>query len=286
MDSFFRGLTEADVKIGFVKEWLWSCLPSVISFTISVILAIIVAFIGMWIIKGIRKLVRKKMEKYSVATGVIQFVDKTLLVLGIILLILLILGMFGITTSSIAATIASIGVTAGFAFQGSLSNFAGGILILLLHPFKVGDYIVEDSKGKEGTVVEISIFYTKILTADEKLVVVPNGTLANTSLTNLTHDAKRMINTKFCISYEDDIRMAKQVIEEVAKQIPTRIDGEEIKVFVDELGDNSVVLGARVFVETDTYIDSLWQFREDVKYALDEHGITIPYNQLDVHVMK
>ena len=173
-------------------------------------------------------------------------------------------------------------MTAGLALQGSLANLAGGVLILVLHPFKVGDYIVEDTKGNEGTVIEISIFYTKLRTIQNEIVVVPNGNLANTSLTNITTENKRMINKTFAISYEDDIRTAKKIIRQVAEDIPTRIKEDEIKVFVNDLGDSSVDIGVRVFVEMDNYFDTMWQFFEDVKYALDENGITIPYNQLQV----
>ena len=178
--------------------------------------------------------------------------------------------------------LASLLMTAGLALQGSLANLAGGVLILVLHPFKVGDYIVEDTKGNEGTVIEISIFYTKLRTIQNEIVVVPNGNLANTSLTNITTENKRMINKTFAISYEDDIRTAKKIIRQVAEDIPTRIKEDEIKVFVNDLGDSSVDIGVRVFVEMDNYFDTMWQFFEDVKYALDENGITIPYNQLQV----
>lgn len=286
MTDTINNYFSSDFDSGVLKAWFAGCMSEVANFIICVLLALIIYAIGIKILKGIRKLVTKRLKAHDVDKGVIQFVDKTLLVAGIIAIIVIVLGLFGITTSSIAAAIASLGITAGFAFQGSLSNFAGGILILVLKPFKVGDYIREDTKNNEGTVKEISIFYTKLITADGKLVVVPNGTLANSSMTNLTHCEKRMINAKFGISYEDDIKMAKNILENLAMNIPTRIEGEDVKVFVFELGDSSVDIGVRVYIETETFWDNYWKFIEDVKYAFDEHGISIPYDQLDVHMTK
>lgn len=269
---------------GVVKTWLEGFLPSAISFFWSVVLALIIWFVGIKIVKVFNKLASRALKRHNAEEGAIQFINGLIKALGYLVLIVVILNLFGITTTSVAAAVASIFVTAGLALQGSLSNFAGGVLILVLHPFKVGDYIREDTKGNEGTVKEISIFYTKLCTIDNKIVVVPNGSLANTSLTNYTYQDKRAIDTVVGISYKDDIRTAKDIIREVATNIPTRIQGDEIKVFVSKLNDSSVDIGIRVYVDMDTYWDTYWTFLEDVKYALDEKGITIPYNQLDVTI--
>ncbi len=275
-----------NIKDGAFKTWLESFLPSALSFFWSVVLALIVLFIGLKLIKVCNKIATKALTRRNADTGAIQFLNGLIRGLGYIVIGIVILNLFGITSTSVAAAVASIFVTAGLALQGSLSNFAGGVLILVLHPFKVGDYIIEDTKGNEGTVMEISIFYTKLRTIQNEIVVVPNGNLANTSLTNITYMNKRMINKTFSISYEDDIKEAKAVIRKVAEDIPTRIKEDEIKVFVSELADSSVEIGVRVFVEMDTYFDTMWQFQEDVKYALDNHGITIPYEHIDVIMKK
>ncbi len=276
----------SNIKDGALKTWLESFLPTVLSFFWSVVLALVVLFIGLKLIKLFNKIATKALNRKKADIGAIQFINGLIRGLGYIVIGIVILNLFGITSTSVAAAVASIFVTAGLALQGSLSNFAGGVLILVLHPFKVGDYILEDTKGNEGTVIEISIFYTKLRTIQNEIVVVPNGNLANTSLTNITGENKRMINKTFPISYEDDIKTAKVVIRKVAEDIPTRIKEDELKVFVNDLGDSSVNIGVRVFVEMDTYFDTMWQFFEDVKYALDEAGITIPYNQVEVTMHK
>ncbi|MCR4610566.1 MAG: mechanosensitive ion channel family protein [Lachnospiraceae bacterium] len=276
----------SNLKDGAFKSWLESFLPSALSFFWSVILALIIWFVGIWLIKVVNRIVTRALNRKKAEIGAIQFLNGLVRALGYLIIGVVILNLFGITTTSVAAAVASIFVTAGLALQGSLSNFAGGVLILVLHPFKVGDYIIEDTKGNEGTVTEISLFYTKLKTIQNEIVVVPNGNLANTSLTNITYMNKRMINKAFPISYEDDIRTAKDIVRKVATDIPTRIVDDEIKVFVSDLGDSAVDICVRVYVDMDTYWDTYWQFLEDVKYALDENGITIPYNQMEVTMKK
>ncbi len=272
------------VKSGALQTWLENQMPTVIAFFWSVVIALIVWFVGIKISSAIRKMMVKTMKFRDVDTGVIQFVDACVKYVFYLVLLIIILNVFGVTTTSVAAAVASIGVTAGLALQGSLSNFAGGILILVLHPFRVGDYIIEDTHGNEGTVAEISIFYTKLNTIDNKVIVVPNGVLANASLTNVTHADKRMLNLEIPISYEDDIRTAKKLLQDVINQDDRIFKDEPINIFVSELGESSVNLGMRFWVKTSEYWNVRWDTLENVKYTLDENGITIPYNQLDVHV--
>ena len=149
----------------------------------------------------------------------------------------------------------------GLALQGSLSNFAGGVLILLLKPFVVGDYIIVANDGTEGTVKVIQIFYTKLTTVDNKTIVIPNGTLSNSSLTNVTARPERQLDLKVGI-----------------------IQDEDIKVFVDSLADSSVILGLRAWVKTEEYWSTRWRLLEEIKLIFDEEGIEIPFNQLTVHM--
>ena len=174
-------------------------------------------------------------------------------------------------------------MTAGLALQGSLSNFAGGVLILVLHPFRVGDYIKEDAHGNEGTVAEISLFYTKLLTLDKKLVVIPNGVLANSSLTNASVSQNRQLDLEFSVAYDTDLKKAKQVLLDVALKEDRRVKTEDVRVFVKELADSSVVLGLRMFIPNNIYWDIRWDLIEAEKEALDAAGIEIPFPQLDVH---
>ena len=191
--------------------------PDLIAFGIRILMAILVFLVCHKLINWIRKITRASMERTNSDTGARQFVD-SLLKYGLhILLILAIINSLGVESASIAAAVASAGVAVGLALQGSLSNLAGGMLILFLKPFVVGDYIIEDSHGNEGTVKEIQIFYTKLATIDNKTIVVPNGTLANTSLTNVTDKDYRQLDLKVDIAYEADLRLAKHLLQELVK---------------------------------------------------------------------
>jgi len=267
-----------------ITEYLGSQLPNVIDFVISVILALLVFAIGAKLIGWLRKIVKRSMERANVDKGVRQFTD-SLLKFGLYALLIFSIGKnFGLDTTSVAAVVASGGVAIGLALQGSLSNFAGGVLILILKPFVVGDYIIEDTNKCEGTVKEIQIFYTKLLTVDNKTIVVPNGTLANNSLTNVTAQDKRKLDLKVNVSYDADLRKAKQLIEELFRTDADIMQEEEMSVFVDELGSSSIVIGARAWVKTEKYWTTRWRLLENIKFTLDENGIEIPYNQIVVHV--
>ena len=197
-------------EVNKLAEYVGGKIPGLIDFAIGVILALVVFFIGTKLIKWIRKLIRLSMEKGNVDKGVRQFVDSLVKFALYAILIFSIGSKFGLDTTSVAAALASCGVAIGLALQGSLSNFAGGVLILILKPFVVGDYIIEDNKGREGTVKEIQLFYTKLLTVDNKTVIIPNGSLANTSLTNVTAQDKRRLDLSVGISYDADLKKAKQ----------------------------------------------------------------------------
>ena len=241
-------------------------------------------FIGSKVIKWIRKVIRKSFERSNVDAGVKQFVDSMIKFSLYVILIFMIATNFGVESSSVAALIASAGVAIGLAVQGSLSNFAGGILILVLKPFTVGDYIIVTQENIEGTVKEIQIFYTKLATIDNQTVVVPNSILTNNSLTNVTARPERKLDLKVGISYEADLRKAKQIVEEKLRDDPSVIQDEEKRVFVDSLGDSAVVIGLRAWVKTDEYWTTRWRILEEIKLTFDEEGIEIPYNQLTVHM--
>lgn len=259
-------------------------IPALIDFGIKVLLALLFFFIGRAVIRGIRKFVRGSMQRANADTGVTQFVD-SLLKFGLYALLLFsIATKFGVESSSVAAIIASAGVAVGLALQGSLSNFAGGVLILLLKPFVVGDYIIVNNENIEGTVKEIQIFYTKMTTIDNKTVIIPNGTLSNQSLTNVTARPQRQLDLKIGISYEADLKKAKSLLEKMLQQDIEIIQNEDKKVFVDSLGDSSVVLGMRAWVKTEAYWTTRWRLLEEIKLTFDREGIEIPYPQISVHM--
>lgn len=280
-------VTQQTVKeVSRFAQYIQDNIPTLIGFGIRVLLALVFFFIGRILIKWIRKIVRRSIERSSADKGVEQFVDSVLKFALYFLLIFSIASKFGVDTTSVAALIASGGVAIGLALQGSLSNFAGGVLILLLKPFEVGDYIIEDSNGKEGTVKEIQIFYTKLSTIDNKTIVIPNGMLTNNSLTNATAKDERRLDLKLSISYSADLKKAKMLIENIIRQDESILKVDEIVVFVDDLSDSAVVIGARAWVKNEEFWPTRWRLLETIKLTLDEHGVEIPYPQLTVHMPK
>lgn len=289
-DFFSQNLLDL-MQEGALKKFMEAFLPRAISFAWAVILALVVWWIGVRVIRFILKLIEKTMNRRKMEAGVVQFTVGVFKAVFYFFLICIILGLFGVTATSISAFIASLGVTAGLAFQGALSNFAGGVLILVLHPFRVGDYIIEDTHSNEGTVKEISIFYTKLVTIDNRVIVVPNGVLANSSLTNVTAADKRMMDIVIPVAYDADIKKAKAVIKGVVGrelvcfvEAAKRPADKDIQVFVKELADSSVNLGVRFWLPTVNYWDVRFALLEDAKTSLDEAGIEIPYNKMDVYV--
>ena len=280
-------VTQQTVKeVSRFAQYIQDNIPTLIGFGIRVLLALVFFFIGRILIKWIRKIVRRSIERSSADKGVEQFVDSVLKFALYFLHIFSIASKFGVDTTSVAALIASGGVAIGLALQGSLSNFAGGVLILLLKPFEVGDYIIEDSNGKEGTVKEIQIFYTKLSTIDNKTIVIPNGMLTNNSLTNATAKDERRLDLKLSISYSADLKKAKMLIENIIRQDESILKDDEIVVFVDDLADSAVVIGARAWVKNEEFWPTKWRLLETIKLTLDEHGVEIPYPQLTVHMPK
>ena len=270
---------------GFV-QYFQDHIPNLIGFGLKVLIALVVFFVGRLLIKWVRKIVKRSMERSNADKGVTQFLD-SMLKFGLYgLLIFSIATKLGVDTTSVAALVASGGVAIGLAMQGSLSNFAGGVLILLLKPFEVGDYIIEDTNKNEGTVKEIQIFYTKLTTIDNKTIVIPNGILTNNSLTNATAKDERRLDLKVDISYDADLKKAKAMIMDVLNNDPAVLREDEIVVFVDELGESSVVLGARAWTKSADFWQAKWRILENIKEKMDENQIEIPYRQLTVHMNK
>ena len=245
-------MTAADKQeIGVLKNYIESILPNMLDFCFNVVLAVIVYLIGSRIIKAILKINKRWADRKEIDEGVKQFIHAFIKGALYVLLIFIILTLFGVTTASVVAVLGSAGLTLGLALQGSLSNFAGGVMILLMKPFKVGDYVIEDTNKNEGTVEEISLFYTRLKTIDNKSIVIPNGTLANNSMTNVTAAEKRRLDLTVGISYQADIRQAKEVLNQVILNEPACLLEEETKVFVSELADSCVIMGIRIWVKTE-----------------------------------
>lgn len=274
--------TEERISIGVIEKFLQELPEKAWHLGTRVLLSVIVFMVGVQLIKVIRKIVKKSLVRGHADKGVIQFIDSFLKAALYAVLIITIASGFGLDAASILALLGSAGVAIGLAIQGSLSNFVGGVLILLIKPFKVGDYIKEDTNGNEGSVKEIELFYTKLITPDNKIIVLPNGTLANSSLTNVTACDKRRMDITVRIPYTADIKLAKEVLEQVLKNEEAVLKDQEHFAYASELGDAFVSIGVRCWFTMEDFWQGKWRVTENIKYALDEAGVSIFAPQMEI----
>lgn len=249
---------------------------------LRIVITILIFIIGVKLIKFALSLVRKSMEKAKAEKGVITFVVSFLRAAMYVVLIFVIASRLGVDAASIVALLGSAGVAIGLAIQGSLSNFAGGVLILLTKPFKVGDYIVA-ANGYEGFVSEIQIIYTKLQTVDNRVVILPNGNLANNGIINVTAEKTRRLDVSVQISYGSDLELAKEVLLDMLTESEYSIKEQVIRVVVDTLDDSGVKLALHCWVKSSDYWPAKWALTEKTKLTLDKNGIEIPFPQVDVH---
>ncbi len=271
------------VNMNVIDRFLQELPDKALRFGVKVVLAILTFLIGIQIIKIVRKILKKAMGKANAEQGVIQFLDSFVKIMLYLLLIVMIATSFGVSVAGVVTVLGSAGVAIGLSLQGSLSNLAGGVLILLMKPFRVGDYIIEDNKGNQGTVSEIQMFYTKLTTPDGKVVVLPNGTLSNTSLTNVTAMTERRVDLVVGISYDADLKKAKEIAEQIVKEEPKLLENQPVQVFVDSLGSSEVNIGIRFHVKKEDYWEARARVLENIKLGFDANDIGIPYMQVDVH---
>ncbi len=249
---------------------------------VKLVIGVLVLFIACQVINVIAKSFRKRMIKKnrdktitSVVYAVIRKGGKLLAFLGF-------LGYVGIDTAGIGTIIASLGVGIGLAVQGSLSNLAGGLIILIMRPFKIGDYI--EAQGEGGTVEEIKIFYTYIITPDNKVVMIPNGSLANGNIRNYSTKEFRRVDLQFSISYDEDFEKAKKVIWNVLENTENVLMDPQPFVRVISHGESTINIVTRVWTKNEDYWGVYFDLMEAVKSNFDSANIEIPYNQLDVHI--
>lgn len=277
-------IASEELNMGLIQTYLQQLPDKALRFGMRVFLAFIFFLVGVQIIRLVRRIVRRSLQRGNADVGVVQFLDSFVKVVLYILLLFMIASGFGLDATSVVALLGSAGVAVGLAVQGSLSNFAGGVLILLLKPFRVDDYIRVDSEGKEGTVTEIQLFYTKLSTPDNHVVIIPNGSLSNSSILNMSTLEDRRMDIVVGISYDTDIRRAKEILFKILEEDEAVIQEKDHRVFVQELADSSVNLNVRCWAANEAYWECKWRITEEIKYALDEAGISIPYPQMDVHV--
>ena len=248
----------------------------------QLILAIVVLIVGLWIIKRVVKVLSMGLEKGNTDTTLSKFLASMASIVLKALLFISVAGMVGIETTSFIAILGAAGLAIGLALQGSLANFAGGVLILLFRPYRVGDFV--EAQGVTGTVAEIQIFNTIIRTGDNKRIIVPNGAVSNGIITNFSAEDKRRVDFVFGIGYDDDLRKAKATLQRIMGEDDRIHSDPEPFVVVSELADSSVNFTVRVWADASNYWGVFFDTTEKVKLVFDEEGISIPYPQSDVHL--
>ena len=266
------------------KPYLNKAIELVMEYGPKLILAILVLIIGMWVIKGIKKLVTKALQKGQVEMSLQKFLVSMITVLLKVLLLISVASMVGIATTSFIAILGAATFAIGLALQGSMSNFAGGVLILLLKPFKVGDTI--EAQGFVGKVHEIQIFNTIMKTFDNKMIFIPNGTLSNGNITNYSREPIRRVDMTFGIGYGDDIKKAKEVLAGLVKEDARILKEPAPLIAVSSLGDSSVNFIVKAWCDNAEYWNVYYDMQEKVKLTFDRENISIPFPQTDVHLFK
>lgn len=266
----------------FSEAMLEKYMDKAVDFGVSVLVALIIFFIGKYFIRFILKVTKRLFDKSSIDDAVGNFINSLLRVILYGVLIIIICDKVGIQTTSFIALLTSAGLAIGLALQGSLSNFAGGVLILIMKPFALGDYI--KTELGEGEVTNIDIFYTTLSTLENLKVVIPNGKLADVSITNVNGHDKRLVRINVSIAYDSDIKAAKEALFDLISSHKLVIDDEKNKVVVKELCDSHILLELRAMTKTDDYWDVYFEITENIKQRLDSVGVVIPFNQLDVHL--
>ena len=276
-------MEQKDVYLNDFQSFLGKFMDKIIGFLPSLIGAIIVLFVGVWICRLIRKFVRRLMIARSVDITIQNFVNELLRWVLYIILFLTVIQKIGVPVSSFLGALAAAGVAIGLALQGSLSNFAGGIMLLILKPFRIGDSI--EAKGHIGTVERIGMFYTTIIKFGNERVIIPNGPLFSDNIINYSQNPTRRHNIIVGIGYGSDLKKAKEILYRLAKECPTALQEPPAVVYVEELADSSVNLSLRIWSNTGNYLETRFYLIEQIKLTFDKEGIEIPFPQRDVHII-
>ena len=276
----------SNLKPNAILETLKNMIPGLMSLGYRLLVVAFIIIIGMRIISSVKKMFSRSFERMEMEISLRKFLMSVLSVAMYLLLALIAADKLGFNPASLIAVVGSAGVAVALSLQESLSNFAGGIIIMVMKPFRVGDYIVTTTTGIEGTVKIIGLIYTSLLTPDNRMVVIPNGGLANSSITNVTAEDKRRIEIQVGISYESDLRRAKELLLQILDTHPMALHEEDRmpQVFVWELGSNSVVLGGRLWTKMEDYWTVKFEITEQIKLTFDREGIEIPYQRVDIKV--
>ena len=251
---------------------------------IKIIIGLLILFIGWKIIGRVVKVMTSFMKKKSVDLTLLTFLESFTSIGLKVILIIIVIEYVGGDATSLAALLGSAGLAVGLALQGSLSNFAGGVIILFLRPFKVGDYI--EGSGQAGTVEKIGIFYTYLLTPDNKQILIPNGNLSNGTVVNYSAKDKRRVDLTFSVGYEQDVMKVKKVLEDIVNGEELILKDPDYIIAISQHGNSSVDFAVKVWCNTSDYWTVNYNLLEKVKVRFDEENISIPYPQMDIHLNK
>ena len=268
----------------WLEEIQANWLPLLVQYGKHIVFALITLAIGWWLIGRIVSSLGHFMDKRHADPMVTGFLSSLLNALLRVLLLLSVAGMVGIETTSFIALIGAAGLAVGLALQGSLANFAGGVLILFLRPFRAGDYI--EAQGTAGTVESIMIFHTLLRTADNKVIILPNGSLSNGTITNYSRKPTRRVDINIGIDYSDDIKKARSILLGLAAADQRVLKDPEAVVYLTSLGDNSVNLSLRMWTNSADYWGVFFELQEQMKEAFDREGLSFPFPQRTVHIQQ
>ncbi len=277
MEEMEELMSDASEHSSQLIDLVWTWGPKVLT-------AVLTLVIGLWIIGMIVKAVSRGMEKRNVDASLRPFLRSMLSAVLKVMLFISVIGMVGIQATSFVAVLGAAGLAVGLALQGTLQNFAGGVIILLLKPYKVGDWL--DAAGYAGTVHAIQIFNTFLKTPDNKTIIIPNGELANSSMTNYSTEPRRRVDWTFGVGYGDSTQKTRDTLMELINADSRILKDPEPFIALSELGDSSVNFVVRVWVEAADYWGVFFDMNENVYNKFNEVGLNIPYPQMDVHLHK
>lgn len=275
---------EATDQVSIVGQYIQKLTDWCMSKLGSIVVAVIFMVVCFKLVKLLLRILRKSFERSKLDPSVAGFFISAVKIVLNVLIVLTAASIVGFQITSFITILGTAGVTLGIALQGSLSNLAGGLLILILKPFRVGDYIVENNTHCEGTVVSIDIFYTRLITFDNKSVVIPNGNISNTSLVNVTEHDMRRVDIPFSVAYDSDMEKVKRVTIETIKDVDGYLPDEQILFYIDEFADSGINMYVKFYATIEKFFDAKWDAMWKLKKAFDENDIEIPFNQMDVHM--
>jgi small conductance mechanosensitive channel len=280
MENLFGNMLSKDVIEGIITR----VVELLTVYGLKVLAAIIVFIVGRWVAKIITNLIRKALTRAKMDVILVNFVTSIINALLLLFVIIAALNQLGVNTTSLIALLGAAGLAIGLALQGSLQNFASGVMLIVFRPFKNGDFI--EAAGTSGVVEHISIFTTVMRTPDNREIIIPNGSIYSGTITNYSARSTRRVDMVFGIGYGDDIKKAKEVLNKLIESDERILKDPAPQVAVGELGDSSVNFIVRPWVNSADYWPVKLDFTENVKLAFDENDISIPFPQMDVHLDK